>query len=63
MEVEYEIYKKALNSKVDKWYIKIKRSNDTKINLLEWFLNSDFLISREWWLNNIKTVLEGEKKN
>ena len=60
MSIEYDFYEKELNYKVKKMRIKIKNKDNRKINLLEWFLNSDFLIAREWWINNVEIVLKGK---
>ena len=60
MSIEYDFYEKELNYKVKKMRIKIKNKDNGKINLLEWFLNSDFLIAREWWINNVEIVLKGK---
>ena len=60
MSIEYDFYEKELNYKVKKMRIKIKNKDNSKINLLEWFLNSDFLIAREWWINNVEIVLKGK---
>lgn len=38
--------------------IEIKNRNNKNFNLLEWFLNSDFLIAKEWWINNVRIVLD-----
>ncbi len=60
MSIKYDFYEKELNYKVKKMRIKIKNKDNGKINLLEWFLNSDFLIAREWWINNVEIVLKGK---
>ncbi len=58
MSIEYDFHEKKLNSNMKKWSIEIKNRNNKNFNLLEWFLNSDFLIAKEWWINNVRIVLD-----
>ena len=61
MNIKYYFNENKLNSDMKKLSIKIINGNNKKYNLLEWFLNSDFLIAKEWWINNIKIVLNEKK--